>query len=142
MYISTQGSTGASVSVSSLDLTTALSVGAGLNLSAQRYGANAASISDVTSTQLNTAISNVASLRAEAGATSSRLDFSSDYLSTSMVHLEEANSRIVDVDVAEETTNMAKYNLQVYAASAALVQSNLNMSIVLDLLNFNSFSKR
>ena len=90
----------------------------------------------------NTAISNVASLRAEAGATSSRLDFSSDYLSTSMVHLEEANSRIVDVDVAAETTNMAKYNLQVYAASAALVQSNLNMSIVLDLLNFNSFSKR
>ena len=46
--------------------------------------------------------------------------FSSDYLSTSMVHLEEANSRIVDVDVAEETTNMAKYNLQVYAAEVLL----------------------
>jgi flagellin len=142
VYISTQGSTGASISVGSLDLTSALSVAAGLNLSAQRYGENAASISDVTSTQLNTAISNVASLRAEAGATSSRLDFSSDYLSTSMVHLEEANSRIMDVDVAEETTNMAKYNLQVYAASAALVQSNLNMSIVLDPLNFNPMSRR
>jgi len=142
VYISTQGSTGASISVGSLDLTSALSVAAGLNLSAERYGESAASISDVTSTQLNTAISNVASLRAEAGATSSRLDFSSDYLSTSMVHLEEANSRIMDVDVAEETTNMAKYNLQVYAASAALVQSNLNMSIVLDLLNFNPMSRR
>ena len=142
VYISTQGSTGASVSVSSLNLTSALDIGGGVNLSSQRYGSNATSISDVTSTQLNTAVSNVASLRAEAGATSSRLEFSSDYLSTSMVHLEEANSRIVDVDVAEETTNMAKYNLQVYAASVALVQSNLNMSIVLDLLNFNSFSRR
>jgi flagellin len=59
-----------------------------------------------------------------------------------MIHLEEANSRIMDVDVAQETTNMAKYNLQVYAASAALVQSNLNMSIVLDLLNFNPMSRR
>jgi flagellin len=142
VYISTQGSTGASVSVSSLDLTSALDIGGGLNLSAQRYGSNAVSISNVTAEQLNTAVSNVASLRAEAGATSSRLEFSSDYLSTSMVHLEEANSRIMDVDVAQETTNMAKYNLQVYAASAALVQSNLNMSIVLDLLNFNPMSRR
>jgi flagellin-like hook-associated protein FlgL len=48
----------------------------------------------------------------------------------------------MDVDIAQETTNMAKYNLQVYAASAALVQSNLNMSIVLDLLNFNPMSRR
>ena len=142
VYISTQGSTGATISVGTLDYSAALSVASGVNLSSQRYGANAASISDITSTQLNTAISNVASLRAEAGATSSRLEFSSDYLSTSMIHLEEANSRIMDVDVAEETTNMAKYNLQVYAASAALVQSNLNMSIVLDLLNFNSMSRR
>lgn len=142
VYISTQGSTGASVSVSSLDLTSALDIGGGVNLSAQRYGSNAVSISNVTAEQLNTAVSNVASLRAEAGATSSRLEFSSDYLSTSMVHLEEANSRIMDVDIAQETTNMAKYNLQVYAASAALVQSNLNMSIVLDLLNFNPMSRR
>jgi flagellin len=142
VYISTQGSTGASVSVSSLDLTSALDIGGGVNLSAQRYGSNAVSISSVTAEQLNTAVSNVATLRAEAGATSSRLEFSSDYLSTSMVHLEEANSRIMDVDVAQETTNMAKYNLQVYAASAALVQSNLNMSIVLDLLNFNPMSRR
>lgn len=142
VYISTQGSTGASISVSSLDLTSALDIGGGVNLSAQRYGSNAVSISDVTAEQLETAVSNVASLRAEAGATSSRLEFSSDYLSTSMVHLEEANSRIMDVDVAQETTNMAKYNLQVYAASAALVQSNLNMSIVLDLLNFNPMSRR
>ena len=142
VYISTQGSTGASVSVSSLDLTSALDIGGGVNLSAQRYGSNAVSISNVTAEQLNTAVSNVASLRAEAGATSSRLEFSSDYLSSSMVHLEEANSRIMDVDVAQETTNMAKYNLQVYAASAALVQSNLNMSIVLDLLNFNPMSRR
>jgi flagellin-like hook-associated protein FlgL len=44
----------------------------------------------------------------------------------------------MDVDIADEVTNYAKYNVQVYAASAALAQSNLNMGIVLDLLNFGS----
>jgi len=138
VYISTNGSSGASISISSLDLSGALSIAAGTNLSAHKTGANAVSISSVTIDQLTTAVNNVASLRATSGATSSRLEFSSDYLSSSMVNLEEANSRIVDVDVAKETTNLAKSNLQVYAASAALVQSNLNMGIVLDLLNFNS----
>ena len=42
----------------------------------------------------------------------------------------------MDVDVADEVTNSAKYNVHVYAASAALAQSNLNMGIVLDLLKF------
>ena len=44
----------------------------------------------------------------------------------------------MDVDVADEVTNYAKYNVQVYAASAALAQANVNMGIVLDLLNFGS----
>ena len=35
----------------------------------------------------------------------------------------------MDVDVAEEVTNYAKYSVQVYAASAALAQSNLNMGM-------------
>ena len=83
---------------------------------------------------------NVATLRATSGATSSRLQFSSDFLSTSKANLEAANSRVMDVDIAEEVTNYAKYNVQVYAASAALAQSNLNLGIVLDLLNTSSRS--
>ena len=140
VHLSSEGSSGASVEISSLNISEALSIGAGKNLSAQQYGSAAISISDssVSIGSITTALNNVASLRAQAGATSSRLEFSSDYLSTNIANLEEANSRIMDVDIAEETTNMAKYNLQVYAASAALAQSNLNMGIVLDLLNFNS----
>ena len=44
----------------------------------------------------------------------------------------------MDADIADEVTNYAKYNVQVYVVSAALAQSNLNMGIVLDLLNFGS----
>ena len=111
VYISTRGDSGASISISSLNLSDALSVG-GINLGSAATTAAASSISQVSIGNLTTAITNVASLRATSGATSSRLQFSS------------------------EITNYAKYNVQVYAASAALVQSNLNMGIVLDLLNF------
>ena len=92
------------------------------------------SISDVDSTSLSGVVTNLASVRAEVAATSSRLGFASDFLGTSRTNLESAYGRIMDVDIAEETTNYAKYNLQVYAASAALAQSNLNLGIVLDLL--------
>ena len=92
------------------------------------------SISDVALTSLSGVITSLASVRAEVAATSSRLGFASDFLGTSRTNLESAYGRIMDVDIAEETTNYAKYNLQVYAASAALAQSNLNLGIVLDLL--------
>ena len=92
-------------------------------------------VSSITISNLTTAISNVASLVRQAEQ-HHRLQFSSDFLATSKNNLQEANSRIMDVDVADEVTNYAKYNVQVYAASAALAQSNLNMGIVLDLLKF------
>jgi flagellin len=135
VYISARGDSGASISISSLNLSEALSVG-GVNLGSAATTAAASSISQVSIGNLTTAISNVASLRATSGATSSRLQFSSDFLATSKTNLKAANSRIMDVDIADEVTNYAKYNVQVYAASAALAQSNLNMGIVLDLLNF------
>jgi len=92
------------------------------------------SISDVALTSLSGVITKLATVRADVAATSSRLGFASDFLGTSRTNLESAYGRIMDVDIAEETTNYAKYNLQVYAASAALAQSNLNLGIVLDLL--------
>ena len=132
VYISTRGDSGGSISISSLNLTAALSVSSSINLGS----AGTVTISSVNTSDMTSVISKVASLRATSGATSSRLQFSSDFLATSKTNLQEANSRIMDVDVAEEVTNYAKYNVQVYAASAALAQSNLNMGIVLDLLNF------
>ena len=136
VYISTRGDSGASISISSLNINDALSVSNTINLGSAATTATTTSISAVSIENITSVISNVASLRATSGATSSRLQFSSDFLASSKTNLQAANSRIMDVDVAEEVTNYAKYNVQVYAASAALAQSNLNMGIVLDLLNF------
>ena len=136
VYISSQGSNGASYE-NSLNISEALSIGAGKNLSAQQYGSVAISISDssVSIGSITTALNNVCYEHRQGQHPPGSNSLLITYLR--VVNL-EANSRIMDVDVAEETTNMAKYNLQVYAASAALAQSNLNMGIVLDLLNFNS----
>ena len=136
VYISTKGESGASISISSLNIDEALSISSTINLGSSATTATATSISAVTTANLTSVINKVADLRATSGATSSRLQFSSDFLASSKTNLQAANSRIMDVDMAEEVTNYAKYNVQVYAASAALAQSNLNMGIVLDLLNF------
>ena len=135
VVISTRGDSGPTISISSLNLSGALSVSSTVNLA---NATGAVTISGISIGDVTSAINEVASLRATSGATSSRLQFSSDFLDTSKTNLEAANSRIMDVDIADEVTNYAKYNVQVYAASAALAQANLNMGIVLDLLNFNS----
>jgi len=143
VYTSTAGASGAGIGINPLNLDAALAVNGNdpgedgiRNPQMELEDATGAlQITDVTLGSLTEAISNVASLRATTGATSSRLGFASDFLSSSKTNLEAANSRIIDVDVAEETTNYAKYNLQSYAAAAALAQSNLNLGIVMDLLN-------
>ena len=73
-------------------------------------------------------------LRAESGGIASRLTFAQDRLASNQVGLENAYSRIMDVDLASEIVDYTKNSIQVYAASAMLVQANLNMSIVSDLL--------
>jgi flagellin len=49
-------------------------------------------------------------------------------------NLSAANSRITDVDVAQESTNFAKYNILVQSGTAMLAQANLQPQSVLKLL--------
>ncbi|RPF75896.1 MAG: flagellin, partial [Verrucomicrobia bacterium TMED71] len=81
-----------------------------------------------------TAIENVATLRAQNGAQSSQLSFASDMLTVNKQNLEAANSRIIDVDVATESTQLARANILVQAGSAMLGQANASSAIALLLL--------
>ena len=83
---------------------------------------------------LTTALENIATLRASNGATSARLSFSEDHLRLSKANLEAANSRIMDVDVAEESTQLAKFNILAQASAAMLAQANSMQSTALMLL--------
>jgi flagellin len=94
-------------------------------------GANLAAI---TVAQSTTAIQNVATLRAQNGAETSRLGFNADMLATNRTNLEAANSRIVDTDVALESTKLARNSILVQAGSSMLAQANASSQSVLRLL--------
>jgi flagellin len=85
-------------------------------------------------TNVKTAISALASDRATIGAFQSRLNFTSDQLVVSKENMSAASSRIQDTDVAEESTQFARYNILVQSGTAMLAQANALPQSVLRLL--------
>ena len=94
---------------------------------------NANATSAVVSIQ--NAIQNLATLRANNGAEQSRLSFAADMLSINKINLESANSRIVDVDVAAESSQLARYNILQQAGTAMLAQANQSTQSILRLIS-------
>ena len=64
----------------------------------------------------------------------SRVTFASENISLQKTNMKAALGRIVDVDIAEETTRLAKYNILVQASAAMLAQANMSPSSALMLL--------
>jgi len=150
---SERGSSGSVVSLAKIQLLSAVTVkdGSGNSMSVGNYTktahtddqALAASAKSTSGTvSLGTfsvdsfilALQNVATLRAENGATSSRLRFASDQLEAAKVNMEAARSRIVDTDVAAESTAFARYSILVQAGAAMLSQANNTQASVMQML--------
>jgi flagellin len=89
----------------------------------------AAAISTMTN-----ALQNLATLRAHNGAEQNRLNFASDLLAINKVNLEAANGRIVDLDIAAESANLARLNILQQAGTAMLAQANQSTQSLLRLL--------
>ena len=94
-----------------------------------------ADLSGLTVGNVTTAIQNVAGSRAQNGAEYSRLAFAAEMLQTNRQNLESANSRIIDVDVAAESTQLARYSILVQSGTAMLAQANASSQIALRLLS-------
>ena len=123
-------SEGAGFSYTAINLTTATFT-----------NATAGSTSLTTTTNATTALTNVklainqlASDRATVGANQSALNMYQEQLGTLKDNMSAANSRIKDIDVAEESTSFAKYNILVQAGTAMLSQANSSSQSVLRLL--------
>ncbi len=86
-------------------------------------------------TTITTAIQNLATLRANNGAEQTRLTFAADMLSVNKINLEAANSRIIDVDVAEESAQLARFNILQQAGTAMLAQANQSTQSILRLIS-------
>ncbi len=83
---------------------------------------------------VKTALSQLSSDRANIGSNIESLTYYNDQLASLKNNLSAANSRITDVDVAQESTNYAKYNILVQSGTAMLAQANSQPQSVLKLL--------
>ncbi len=92
------------------------------------------SLGDIDLSDITDAIENVATFRAENGAEQSHLGFASELLSVNKANLEAASSRITDVDVASESTQLARWNILVQSGTAMLSQANQSAQSALRLI--------
>ena len=83
---------------------------------------------------INSAIENIATHRAKVGANIQRLQFNQEQISILNENLSATVSRIKDVNVAEESTQFARYNILVQSGTAMLAQANLIPQNALRLL--------
>ena len=157
IYVSSDGSSGAKVSLNKSLMLSALTINSSTlsssifasgnkNNSASAGAANTVfsfASSDLSGTMtldkvsfkvFNKALENIASLRAQNGGTMSRLSFASDNVTKQSSNMEAAFGRIVDVDIAAESTRMAKYNILVQASAAMVAQANSTPDVALMLL--------
>ena len=87
-----------------------------------------------TLTTITDAITKTAALRADNGSAQSTRGFEAELLTVTKANLEAANSRIADVDVAAESTQLARWNILVQSGTAMLAQANSATQSVMRLL--------
>ena len=102
---------------------------------AASIASNAINLSFCSAAVFNKALENIATLRAENGASVSRLQFAEESAQQRRTNLEAAHGRIMDVDIASESTMLAKYSILVQASASMLVQANQSSNISLALLS-------
>jgi flagellin len=156
VYVSADGTSGPTVSVNKALLLSALTInasnlGAGtpyadtLNAAYKLAGTGAMTfvaedasktinLTDLSVGVFTQALENVATLRAGNGASMSRLRFAGQEMAAQETNLIAARGRITDVDIAAESTRLAKYNILVQASASMLAQANSNADIALMLL--------
>jgi len=83
---------------------------------------------------IDASITDVSTARAGLGATQNRLQVTVSNLQSSRENLSAANSRIRDVDIAQESANMTKQNILMQAGVSVLAQANQAPSLALSLL--------
>jgi len=107
---------------------------------AAALGVNLTSVADKASAQnslsaIDSAIVSVSAMRADFGAIQNRLQSTISNLAVSMENMSAANSRIRDVDVAEETAELTRNNILLNAGTSVLAQANQTSNVALGLLN-------
>jgi len=131
--VSTDGAI--SLNVVNLEFVTSLGgMGATGNSLIKANGNEVDQITSISIGQFTAIIQNIADARAENGAEQQRVQQSYELHQVNLVNLEAAHGRIMDVDVAMESTRFAKNNVLVQASASMTAQANQLSNIALTLL--------
>jgi len=109
-----------------------LGTGTHYDLSSQSLSTTGGAVTALAA--VTTAITQLAKDRGHIGANIETLTDYSNQISTLNNNLSAANSQIMDVDVAQESTNYAKENILVQTGTAMLAQANAVPQIALKLI--------
>jgi flagellin len=155
IFTSGDGSSGSKVSVHKALLLSALTVGNALSIGNEWSKADntisssdtskaitfastsvdgALSLGQISVGVISQALENISYLRAQNGGVHSRLAFNLESLGQQKTNMRAALGRIVDVDIAEESMNLAKYTILNQAAASMLAQANASSDVALMLL--------
>jgi flagellin len=126
---------GSSTSIDRISVTiTAVTLGA-LGMNATTTAVSTASAALASLSLIDTAIKSVNTMRSDMGAYVNRLEFAIANLTNQAYNMQDAESRIRDVDFAKETTEFTRSQILVQSATSMLAQSNQVPQGVLSLLN-------
>jgi len=157
IFTSGEGATGSKVSIHKSLLLSALTVTRGLDIGQEFTAAtNTTAKASMTASTVVTfasestsgtldldkisvgvitkVLENIAYLRAQSGGSQSRLTFNLESIGQQKTNMRAALGRIVDVDIAEESMNLAKYSILNQAAASMLAQANASSDVALMLL--------
>jgi len=112
----------------------ALATGSKIRSFAAFQASEAFSLDILNTSVFTTALENIATLRAENGGQVSRLQYAQEDVLAQKTNLEAANGRIMDVDIARESTELAKYNVLVQASASMVAQASVSTDVALMLL--------
>jgi flagellin len=87
-----------------------------------------------TAAAFTKALENIATLRATNGGQVKRLIYAQADVETKISNMTAAHGRIMDVDIASESSNLAKQQILVQAAAAMTAQANTSNDVALMLL--------
>jgi flagellin len=112
---------------------TAMTLGAlGLNATTTSVSTSAGALSSLS--LIDTAIKSVNTMRSDMGAYVNRLEFAISNLGNQIYNTQDAESRIRDVDFAQETTEFTRAQILTQSATSMLAQANQVPQGVLSLL--------
>jgi flagellin len=114
------------------EIITIATVSLGSAVNASTFSLSAAGTADIS--EIDAAIANVSTQRAQFGAIQNRLEYALNNLATYQENLMASESRIRDVDMAAEMVDFTKLQILQQAGTAMLAQANQSPQSVLSLL--------